>query len=221
MRNAIITLGAGLALLAAGASAEPWYGYGSAPYGPGYQTMQPREQGPESIVREGIGKLQAFVAGGGGVEPQKALGFIQEEIAPYFDFGYMAEWTAGGYWSQMSDEAKAQLVDRLRDRFLRALAHHVGAYTTPEVRVGSLRPGSSPGEVMVPTLVKPRYGRAGPAMRLSFRFYRGAEGWKIFDVTANNQSAVMYYRQEFAERMRRAAAPQMAPGMRPPMAAPR
>jgi phospholipid transport system substrate-binding protein len=211
MRNALITLGAVLALFAAGVSAQPWYGPG--PYGPGYPMAQPVEQGPEAIVREGIGKLQAFMAGGGGVEPQTALGFIQDEIAPYFDFSYMAEWAAGGYWDRMSEEAKAQMIDRLRGKFLQALARHVAAYTAPQVRVGSPRPGSSRGEVVVPTIVKPRYARTGPAMRLNFRFYHGADGWKIFDVTANNQSAVMYYRQEFAESMRRAAAAQMGPPM--------
>jgi phospholipid transport system substrate-binding protein len=54
--------------------------------------------------------------------------------------------------------------------------------------------------------------------RIDFRFYRGAEGWKVYDVAANGQSAVAYYRREFRQMMR--GGPFGGPrgyGYRPPM----
>jgi phospholipid transport system substrate-binding protein len=205
-----VVLGAVLVLATGLAHAQPGPWYGSGSYGP----TQPRAAGPDTLVREGISKLQAFMAGGGGVEPDKAMAFIEEKIAPYFDFDYMAEWAAGYHWRRMSEQAKARLTRQIRDRFLRALARHLGAYDLPVVRVQSARRGSSPGEALVPTVVIPRRGGGAP-LRLNFRFYRSPAGWKIFDVTANNQSAVMYYRQQFNQSMRRAAMPSPRPA-RPP-----
>ncbi|MEW8429523.1 MAG: ABC transporter substrate-binding protein [Candidatus Thiodiazotropha sp.] len=35
---------------------------------------------------------------------------------------------------------------------------------------------------------------------MDFRFYRSEAGWKVFDVSANGNSAVAYYRRHFANQ---------------------
>ena len=40
----------------------------------------------------------------------------------------------------------------------------------------------------------------GYPVKLEFRFYKGAQGWKIFDVVANRTSAVVYYRRYFNQQ---------------------
>jgi phospholipid transport system substrate-binding protein len=50
---------------------------------------------------------------------------------------------------------------------------------------------------------------SGYPASIDFRFYQSNEGWKIFDVTANGNSALAYYRQYFNRQM---AAQQMPRG---------
>ena len=42
----------------------------------------------------------------------------------------------------------------------------------------------------------------GIPTKLDFRFYKSKDGWKIFDVKAAGNSAVVYYRKMFREMYR-------------------
>ena len=44
-------------------------------------------------------------------------------------------------------------------------------------------------------------GPRGYPTRLDFRFYKANNGWKVFDVMANGQSAVIHYRRQFRQTM--------------------
>ncbi|MCU7868794.1 MAG: ABC transporter substrate-binding protein, partial [Candidatus Thiodiazotropha sp. (ex Lucinoma borealis)] len=52
-----------------------------------------------------------------------------------------------------------------------------------KVRVGILQSGGYPANI-------------------DFRFYRSKAGWKVFDVSANGNSAIAFYRQHFVNKMR-------------------
>ena len=41
----------------------------------------------------------------------------------------------------------------------------------------------------------------GIPTKLEFRFYKSTDGWKIFDVKAEGNSAVVYYRKQFREML--------------------
>ena len=74
------------------------YGYGTAApgaypqpgYAPGYgaygMTAQPRADGPEALVAQGIAKLRGFLDQGGGADPQALATFVGQEIAPPLRF---------------------------------------------------------------------------------------------------------------------------------------
>ncbi len=197
------------ALLAAAvtttALAQPYYpgdyrgGY--APYAqPPVQAVQP---GPALILEQGLERLIAFA----GQEPRPdraALArFLDREIAPYFDFAYMARWAAGRMWPRMTPQQRREFEGRLQELFLGALAQRLAGYGGQRFRVLRPRAGRD-NEVTVGVAVQDpgRY----PA-RLDFRFYRSPEGWKVFDVSANGNSALMYYRQYFRQQMRRRTQP--------------
>lgn len=177
-------------------------GYGTPSYGYGndrYQQPPTATQEPEALVHEGINKLQAFMRGSHGGDQGDSLRFVEHAIAPYFDFDYMAKWAAGPRWRYLSPMQKNEMSGTIRKLFLAALARNVAGYNTPKVTVHRARKGRSSGELNVPVTISPRYGR-GVRVQMTFRFYRSGEGWKVFDVTANNTSAVMYYRRYFSQQ---------------------
>lgn len=161
----------------------------------GSRTRNAMELGPEIILRAGIERLKGFMAGGGG-QGRDADRFIDNEIAPFFDFDYMAKWAAGPRWRYLSAEQRNQMSTTIKRLFLAALAKNISGYGDPIVRIHRARAGRSRGEVSVSATVSPRYGR-GVRVVLKFRFYKSPDGWKIFDVSANNTSAVLYYRRYF------------------------
>ena len=157
---------------------------------------------PDQLLRQGIDRLSGFIMGGGGASAQHMRAFLDMQVAPYFDFEYMAKWAAGGYYRRLDDTQKQALSYRLRELFLGALTRNLGAYAQPmpEVRVSRARAGRTAYEATVAARV---LMTASVSMRLEFRFYWDGAGWRIFDVSANGASAVTYYRDYFTERLRR------------------
>lgn len=162
----------------------------------------PAEQA-SATLRQGIDKMQEFL--GQEEEPNRlqTAAFLDREIAPYFDFDYMAQWVAGPAYARMDGKAKEALAAKLEASFLGTLAKQLASYEgqrlrllkprrgsrgSVNVRVAVLRPGSYPG-------------------KLEFRMYQSTDGWKVYDVYANGRSVSSYYRQQF-----RRSAPSRADG---------
>jgi len=61
---------------------------------------------------------------------------------------------------------------------------------TAQVSVAVLNPGSYPA-------------------RLDFRLYRNGDDWRVYDVSANGQSAIVHYRQQLMREMREQSMRQM------------
>jgi phospholipid transport system substrate-binding protein len=233
MRRFLPALCVLFSLTAATAAANPGY-YGSTPYQPSYQdryqqpygvsSRQPytgryspspgpyqqppqpaRAAAPQEILRQGIDRLKGFLSRGGAPTEQEAKAFLDSEISSYFDFAYMAKWAGGQTFGQMSEDEKRRFTTKLKGMFFGALARNLGAYSNPVPRIEIYRPRASrsSNEVQVRAKVIPRKGYP---VRLEFRFYRAPSGWKIFDVKANGNSAVAYYRRHFAAVARRGAA---------------
>ena len=128
--------------------------------------------------------------------------FLDSQIAPSFDFPYMAKWAAGPYYRRLDDAQKERFTEVLSNTFLSALGRNLGSYAKPlpEVVVSAAQPGRTSSETVVAADVT-AYGSL--KIQLLFRFYWSPDGWKIFDVSANGASAVGYYRRYYVDLLRR------------------
>ncbi|MEW8397153.1 MAG: ABC transporter substrate-binding protein [Candidatus Thiodiazotropha sp.] len=192
MKRILITL-TSLCLFAATAlQAAPGYNYPpSRLQAPTYQ-----EAGPDTLLREGMTKLLRYLRTNENPQPQQISAFLEREVAPYFDFAYMATWAAGPMNRQMNEQQRLQLAQTIKELLLGTLAKRLASYDTQDVRFyRTRRTGDNEVKMRVGIL------RAGgyPAT-IDFRFYRSEAGWKVFDVSANGNSAVAYYRRHFANQ---------------------
>lgn len=150
--------------------------------------------GPAMVLRHGLNKLMAFVAQDEPPASGEMMLFLEKEISPYFDFEYMAQWVGGGNWQRMSPQQQQQMSAQLQQMFLTALSQKLSKFGGQGFKVLRARPGQG-GEVTVPVAVQ---NPGGYPSRLNFRFYRSQSGgWRVFDVSANGSSALVYYRQHF------------------------
>ncbi len=166
--------------------AQPYY-----PVGPYPGAERPALDAAQAETREGFGKLLKLLGTDRKVTKAEVAVFLEKEIVPYFDFGYMARWAAGPAYREMSPKQRAALVERIKEDFLTTLAQKLAGYGSQQVRFLPTR-YRGPGEATVGVLIQ--HPGAYPA-KLDFRFYRADDGWKVFDVTANGSSALVYYRQ--------------------------
>jgi phospholipid transport system substrate-binding protein len=169
----------------------------AAPYPPYQSPYYPAPQAesyvPATIVKEGINKLTSFIQSGGAQNPAQARIFLEAEVAPYFDFNYMARWAAGPAWRTMTAQQRARLQEKIAQAFLTTLAQKLPTYSDQPIRYFTPR-GQGGDDVRVRVwIMQP----SGIPTKLEFRFYKGESGWKIFDVKAGGNSAVVYYRNQF------------------------
>ncbi len=171
----------------------------ATPYGPGYYRGPSPDKAvsthPGAIVKDGIGKLQRFIKSGRAQNSEQAMAFMATEIEPYFDFEYMTRWAAGPAWRRMSPQQRATVQNKLKQAFMNTLAEKLVTYTNQEIRYFTPR-GQGGNDVRVSAwIMQPN----GIPTRLEFRFYRRGADWKIFDVKAGGNSAVVHYRNQFRE----------------------
>lgn len=179
--------------------AQSGYGQSDPLYEPGYT---PAPATPDQVVRRGVDRLSGFLMGAQNPAPDSIRMFLDREIAPSFDFAYMARWAAGPMYRRLTPEQNARMTVVLKNLFLSALAKNLGTYARPLPRVDVFpaRATADGSQAMVHTRV---VGAGGIFTRLNFRFYWNDQGWRIFDVSANGASAVAYYRSYFGEMFRR------------------
>ncbi|MEA3275754.1 MAG: ABC transporter substrate-binding protein [Pseudomonadota bacterium] len=179
--------------------AQPQYGYGPPPgaYRPAPRVTPSSEAA--AVLRKGMDEMLEFL--GQEEKPNKlqVAAFLDKEIAPYFDFDYMAKWVAGPRFSGMSEEQREALAAKLEARFLGALAGQLSKYEGQKVRF--LRPRMSRGGAVTVGVGILRPGTY--PSKMDFRMYRSADGWKVYDVVTNGRSVSSYYRVQF----NRASAP--------------
>jgi phospholipid transport system substrate-binding protein len=176
--------------------AQPAYlgpnGVFAAPAGP--------QRSPETILRQAIDRLTGFFYHAAPLSMNEVNSLLEREIAPHFDFDYLALWVGGSVYRDMNDAQRARFSAHLRKRFLSALGRNLGAYSRPppRIEVYRARPGNSVHEVIVSVRVQPINDYP---LRLGFCFYLSAQGWKIFDVIANGFSAAAHYREYYRTLM--------------------
>ena len=183
----------------------PAYGYRQAPlpgaYGMPSQTLpQAEEESPAAQLRDGVNKLLGFMRREERPSDEELARFLEKEIAPFFDFAYMAQVAAGGAYRHMSEEQRTRMTERLKEQFLGTLAERLGGFEDQDVRflASRLNPDGRTGSASIAVLNPNAY----PA-RIDFRFYRKDGGWKVYDVAVEGVSLVINYRSSFGQEIKR------------------
>lgn len=208
MKKAFLVTACLSCLLVTAANAQPSQYRG---YGPTMQGKQPVMRAPArekavseveqagAVLKAGLTKLMNFFQGSKPPTRAQIAVFLDKEIAPYFDFAYMTKWAAGSQYPRMTKKQKQRMESELRTQFLTTMAQKLSDFNRQTVRYLTPRI-QSPNQIELSIAI----GNPGsyPA-RLDFRLYKRGDTWKVYDVSANGSSALMYYRQYFRQKMQR------------------
>jgi phospholipid transport system substrate-binding protein len=149
------------------------------------------QQSPSKILNYGVQRLRSFM------ETQKPTkdqlrAFIENELVQYFDFDYMVKWASGKYYRSLDSYQKEQVTDTIKEMFFSTLVKSISGKKLPEIRFLRERAGHYSNELNVIALIK-QNGNNRP-LKITFRLYKSAQGWKVFDVKAGGRSAILFYR---------------------------
>jgi phospholipid transport system substrate-binding protein len=179
---------------------------------------------PAVQLRAGIDRLLTFLSREPAPEESEFADFLDTEIAPFFDFDYMAKTAGGRLFERLSAEQRAEITGSIKASFLGKMAEKLTGYTDQQVRFLPPRAGAGGRTAQVSAAI---LNPGSYPARLDFRLYRSGDNWRVYDVAANGQSAIVHYRRQLMRQvqerrmreMRVQGRPPMAPG-RPPMGMP-
>lgn len=151
---------------------------------------------PATELKQGLDTLIQFLHEGPSIAELGA--YLEEKIAPGFDFKFMSQASAGPLYRYMDDTQKARLAKKMEVMFLASLAEKLAMYDNQDVAYLPPRRNRR-GQVMVSALVNNPGRYPG---RIDFRMHQTEDGWKVYDVVGNGASAIAYYRNYFRKVMR-------------------
>ncbi|MCW8825868.1 MAG: ABC transporter substrate-binding protein [Gammaproteobacteria bacterium] len=154
---------------------------------------------PAQVLRSGIETLTNYMNKNGNSDPAKLAQYLDQNIAPYFDFRRMASWAAGPSYRYLTKQQRAELTAGIKSEFMGALATRLTGYKRS--RIEYLRPHGNLTRGNVTLGVKIHTGSGYP-LRIDFKLYRGKQAWKVYDVVANGASAVSHFRNDYARKFR-------------------
>lgn len=181
-------------------------------------------ENPAVALRAGIDRLLAFLGQDPAPQEQEFADFLSSEIAPFFDFDYMAKTAGGRLFEQLPAEQQAETTGSIKASFLGKMAERLTGYTDQQIRFLPPRAGDGGRTAQVSAVI---LNPGTYPARLDFRLYRSGDQWRVYDVAANGQSAIVHYRRQLmrqvqAQRMREMRSQVRMPVTqgRPPMGQP-
>ncbi len=132
---------------------------------------------------------------------EKLYAMVHQHIAPLFDFKVITKLVLARHYKKASAEQRVQFADRFRDRLIRTYATALLKYQDEEFVFHPLSAKPEDRRVIIKTEFKRRDG--GPNVSVNFRFFKGKNDWKAYDVSSEGVSMVTNYRSVYASQIKR------------------
>jgi phospholipid transport system substrate-binding protein len=120
--------------------------------------------------------------------------YLEIEILPFFDFERMTAWAIGPTARSLNETQKMQLTAIVKERFLASMVGQLADYQGGRIQYLRPKGNLSRGKVTLGVRI---FGQQRYPAQIDFKLYASRNGWKVYDVVANQTSAVAYYRKEF------------------------
>jgi len=154
---------------------------------------------PAQVLRSGIEALTNYMNQNSNPEPAKLALYLDQHIAPYFDFKRMASWAAGPSYRYLTEQQRGHLAARIKSDFLEVLANRLTGYKRSRIEYMKPRGNLARGNVTLGVRI---HTGSGYPLRIDFKLYRNKRAWKVYDVVANGASAVSHFRNDFVRNSR-------------------
>ena len=158
---------------------------------------------PDELVRMTVDKIMYVVETdedivGGDIE--KTLVFVEEQVAPHFDFPRMARLAVGRAWWQATPDQRNQIVQEFRTLLVRSYAAAFTRFKGIKIEVLPLRPSDKPEWALVESVIKLPTAVAQP-ISLNYDMELTEGQWKVFDLQIDGASLIVNNRNIFQKEI--------------------
>jgi phospholipid transport system substrate-binding protein len=155
---------------------------------------------PDALVRrttdEIVGKIKQDKSTA--TNSHKLLELVDSIVLPHFNFTRMTMLAVGRPWRDATPAQRDQLVKQFRTLLVRTYSTALQQYSnqTIDIKPTTMKPGDTESTVRT-SINQP----GGQPIAMDYRMEKGANGWKVFDVSVEGVSIVTTYRSTFASEV--------------------
>ncbi|MFQ5759669.1 MAG: phospholipid-binding protein MlaC [Acidiferrobacterales bacterium] len=132
---------------------------------------------------------------------EKLYAMVHQHIVPVFDFKVITKLVLARYYKNATAQQRIQFGEGFRDLLIRTYATALLKYQGEELVFHPFSAKPEDQRVIVKTEFKRRDG--GPDVPVNFRFFKGKNGWKAYDVSIEGVSMVTNYRSVYTSQIKR------------------
>ena len=155
---------------------------------------------PDALVKSTVDEVLTVIRQNKDKQALRQL--AEQKVLPRFDFKRMTQLAMGPAWRQANPAQQQALEGGFRtllvNTYTNALSVSAGGRQTVEVKPVQVKPDQN--EVTVKTVVK---DAGKQPIAIDYRMAKTVNGWKVYDVVAEDVSLVMNYRSSFTSEVSR------------------
>jgi len=164
------------------------------------EATQTTTEGPVQAIQSTIVKLNQLTTASS-YSPQMVKFLVDSEIAPLFDFDYIADEVLLVSRVNLSEDEVKFFSNRLKQNIITTLLSRLAQSRSSSFNFISARPVMG-GSIIV-KLKANGYSRFGFNIDLSFHKSQSTSKWQIFDIALNHDSLINYYQRMVLIKARR------------------
>jgi len=129
---------------------------------------------------------------------------VEEMVVPLFDFTRMTALAVGKDWRAATPAQQNQLAEQFQTLLVRTYSSTMTRFKSAQIDV---KPNAQINNNGREAVVKSEVTLPGSGdkknVTVDYTLYKGAQGWKIFNVSVEGASLVTIYRNQFGEEIRK------------------
>jgi phospholipid transport system substrate-binding protein len=133
-------------------------------------------------------------------DKSKIYALVEEKVLPHFDFKRMSQLAMGKNWRQATPEQQESLIKEFRSLLVRTYAVSLSQYRDQKIEFKPLKLEADAKDATVKTTFL-QSGREPVAV--DYGMFKGASGWKVYNIIVEGVSLVENYRSTFNEQVRK------------------
>lgn len=151
----------------------------------------------EQVIEQLKGKTEEFKS-----DPDAMHELVDKFITPNFDFPKMSRWVLGKKnWRQATSEQKLRFTNAFQKLLIKTYSKALVSSDDLDITYLPIRTSKDNKRVIVSTKIDRHNG--SKVIPISYRLFKSAESWKVYDVSIDNVSLVSTYRKTFNDEIKR------------------
>lgn len=132
--------------------------------------------------------------------PDRLYELIEQHLLPVVDRERVARWVLGRHWRRATEEQRERFIREFQILLIRTYAAPMVEYTDVQISYSPLQINPGDTEAIVRTEIQASGREPVP---VHYSMHRRDGPWKVYDVSVSGVSAVVTFRQTFADEIQR------------------